>query len=278
MKRVFIILLLVMFVIAGCNTIQDTKPVVVQQQEEVVQKDETMGQREEGNIAFENEDYEKALEHYNLWLSKHNDDTETIILRGRAKCQLKQYREALEDFRTASKTDICGKIQEARMLLMTGKVKPAQSIIIAAIKDKKFSKCSAYYQYMAYYMAGQIYNMLEKYDDALAILDSALEAYEESPSVFEKEHMKNANRFAIYQKSVALHYKNNNVEAAKQLEEYMTLTKQAGDEVSSKDYKSLALAYYLSNNIKKCKAVLPELTPEDRESLHAQFGDSFFRE
>jgi glutamate formiminotransferase len=62
--------------------------------------------------------------------------------------------------------------------------------------------------------------------------------------------------------------------AATNMEQYISLAKQAGQKISSNEYKQLAIYFYLDNQIEQCRAILPNMTKQDRNLLAKGFGDS----
>jgi len=260
-------------IVTGCQTTTARKESPIDL-ERPVQETSSTQILEEANAAFSQDNFDQAVELYTQWLAEHSDDEVALVNRGRAQAQRQEYEAALEDFQ-AAKTTIA-LIHAGRVYLIQNKVKPAKNMIDQALNKDDFQKLDASKKYMAYYLDGQIKNMLEQYEEALLALNQALEIFNTSPGSFKKQGIQNIQRFAIYHKALALHYLNKNKDVPELMEQYIALTKEAGDEVTSHDYKSLALAYYLANNIDKCKAILPEVDPADRAALHAQFGDSFF--
>ena len=270
MKKLIMLLFLAM-AIAGCTTPQKTSVDIPQ-----------VNFAERAKQAFDGGDYAKAAEDYQRWLAEHPEDSEALFDLGRCYRQLKKYNEALDIFAkaiAANPKDLRSQVYHCEVLMALGRQKQVQPALKKAIDDPAFQRLGVYEKFMALYIDGQLKNsqgIYEGHEQALISLEEALRIFDLHPHVFRNYGSAHINRFAIYQMAVAHHVLGNNVQAAAEMEKYIALTKQAGIEVSSKDYKSLALALYLSDRLEKCRTILPQMTPEDRKALAELFADNFF--
>lgn len=286
MKNLVLMMLLAIMAFTGCKTVDPAfqppapSPTPLAPASEPKAPVAPQGNEAEmGKEAAAAGDYPKAIEFYTRWLKKSPQDAEVLFERGRMHIQVKQYENALKDFQAASASnpeDLRIQIQMARVLVLLKQHEKAMTTIQKIMAHAEFSNLDAYERFWTHYMAGQIFNTLENYEKALGSLAAALKAYAENPEAFQSRGTPYVHRFAIYHLSVANHRRGEHKKAAQHMEDYIDLAQKAGEKVPSADYKSLVLAYYLSDNVEKCKAHLSNLSPEDRKDLQERLGDNFF--
>ena len=271
MKKL-IMLLFLAIVIAGCTTPQRTLPPDIPK----------VNFAQRAKQAFNDGDYANAAEDYQRWLAEHPEDIEALFDLGRCYRQLKKYEEALEAFAkviSLNPKDLRPQVYHCEVLIALKRHKQAQPELKKIVQDPGFMRLGIYEKFMAYYLDGQLKNSQGTYEgneQALISLEEALRLFDLHPHVFKNYGSAHINRFAIYQMAVAHHVLGNNIQAAAEMGKYIEITKQAGMQVSSKDYQSLALALYLSDRLEQCRAVLPQMTLEDRKGLAELFADNFF--
>ncbi len=270
MRNYIFMLLAVVMVIMGCTNTQTFVPPA---------KQEMANEAETGRQAFAQGDYAKAVDAYTQWLQRSPQDAEALFGRGRANFHLKQYEAAGQDFEAtlaANPKHLRALVAQARLWIVLNQNEKAMNLIQTIKANEGFSLINPYDRFLVFYMEGQLLNMVGNYEKALEPLDEAIKIHGLNPHTFEKEGMPHVQRFAVYHKAVAHYRKGDNRKAAQDMEEYIALSQKAQAEVTSKDYKSVVLAYYLSENIQKCKSYLSYLSPEDKKELHTQFGDNLF--
>ncbi|NUM35688.1 MAG: tetratricopeptide repeat protein [Candidatus Brocadiae bacterium] len=272
MRNYCFILLFSVVMIIGCTNTQNfvATPPATQA---------TINEAEIGRQAFAQGDYAKAAEAYTQWLKKTPQDAEVLWERGRANFQLKQYEAAGQDFEAsvaANPKNLRALVSQARLWIVLNQNEKAMNVLQMVKANDSFAAMDAYNRFLAFYMEGQLHNTIGNYEKAAQSLEEAIKIYGLNPHTFEKEGMPYIHRFAVYQQAVANYKRGNNRKAAQDMEEYIAISQKAQAEVTSKDYKSVVLAYYLSENIQKCKAYLSYLSPEDKKDLHTQLGDNLF--
>jgi tetratricopeptide (TPR) repeat protein len=285
LKILYFILIGLFFV--GCSTTQQTNDILVDDNntvektplETTTPPTNQSNEIDAGKQAFEAENYKTAVDNYSQWIIKYPNDALALLERGRAKRQMKQFHEALADFEKASAADpkdLTPKVYQANMLITLNRLEEARKILDSVTGNSAFSKLGNYEKFMAFYMDGQLCNQQENFTKAVASLDEAIKIFDLYPHIFRNYKSPAIDRFAIYQKSVAYFGLHDYKKAATEIEKYIQVSQAKGMEVVSQDYKSLALAYYLSNNLAKCRSVLPNVSQADRQDLAKRLEDNLF--
>jgi len=229
-----------------------------------------------GSTAFEKGDYDEAIRLYSEVLDNTPNEETALLYRGRAYSQIGEFAQAEQDLSQVN--SLTGQIYYVRALLAQDKAAPAQKVLSSILADPQFTKLNAYLKFLAFYMDGHVKNMSGQFDLALEPLEEAINLFERGSRDFAKAEAPHIGRIAYYQRAMAFHMKGRNQQAASDMERYIDLTTQAGQEVSPKDYKSLVLAHYLSENLAKCREYVPKLNDEDRQELLERFhNDTVFQ-
>ncbi len=274
MKNTWIYFIIAMIVLFGCQTKSGIDPVAAVERTQPAADTKVASEAQMGQMAFQQGNYLEAVQYFSQYLEKNPDDAEALFYRGRAALQLSQPDIALEDLTKAKATSekkLSVSIYECKALINLNRLDEAQKIAEAILADPEFGRLNPYERYWAYYMDGQIKTSKGHFEKALVSLDQAIKTFDLNPAVFAKQKTPYVVRFALYHKSLANHNLGRQSAAAADMERYIELSKKAGAEVPSKDYKSLVLAYYLCENLAKCKEYLPNVSAEDKQDLSNRF-------
>lgn len=235
---------------------------------------------EEGLKTYKNDNAAQAIESFNRWLAKYPNDAEAYIERGRAYNRLQKYKLALKDFTRAielsskpasSINPLRPAVYSCGALLSLGQKDDAAKSIELIIDDSKFILLGAYEKFLVYLLDGQL--KLEKSDNqkALASLNKALSLFDGSYNQFVQIGSPYINRLALYHRGIAHYRLEMFQEAAEDQEAYIKITQTAKQQVTTKDYKSLALALCMSGEYEKCRKILPKIPASERQELEAIF-------
>ncbi len=274
MKKLALLIAILGIVFVGCATKKDSLlPLPTSQQP--LKTEKQVSENELAWQAFQKGNYEEAVQQYNIYIQANPQDSEALLYRGRAYMQLGDYEQALQD--VSQVQNVSGKLYQARALLALNKNDEARKALDITLADPQFAKLSAYEMFTAYYMDGQLKNTAGQFDQAMKPLENAIQIFDRNAREFAQIGSPYLGRFAYYHRAVAFHMLGRNQQAASDMERYIDLSQKAGAELTSKDYKSLVLAYYLSEDLIKCKKNVPNLSEEDRQDLSQRFNnDSVF--
>lgn len=235
------------------------------------QKTPTIPENELGNQALAKGDYEGAIGYYEIWLSKYPQDADVYFQRGRAYYQLKKYEAALGDFDSAMKyypKDISPMVYMCGALRALERDEDARKMVSAVLNHPMYSKLDEYEQFLVLYFDGHLKNLAKDYRGAMAPLNKAVELASLYPHVMENHGSPYIKCIALYQR-VLSRFKTaawDDPQQVADMEEYMKLAEKAGL-VTPQDRYTLAMIYYLSHQNAKCRQVLAQLTPNEREVL-----------
>ncbi len=232
-----------------------------------------VNEEELGRQAFETGNYEGAADYYSQWLAKYPESWDIFVERGRAYNKMQKYELALKDFELSaekSPSDLRCQVYRCGVLVSMNKYPPAQKIMASVMSDPKISQLGPYELFLAYSLDGQCKNMSGDYENALTSIEEALKVYE-SHDVFKSPGYTSIYRLVLRKRAVAYHALGNYRQAAADMEQYLSLSEQAEGKGDPKDYQSLALALYMSDNYDRCRQVLPRLSPQHRRELAELF-------
>ena len=147
MKK-FLILLVSILIITGCASVDDNR--------QELKQNTVIDEREVASNAFIEGEYEKALEYYNLCLTRSPKDIELLVARGRTYIQLKNYDKAIQDFITAktiNKKALTPQVHLCRIYLILNKTKEAKKLLGEVLNSENFQNLGSYDKFLAYYKA-----------------------------------------------------------------------------------------------------------------------------
>lgn len=229
-----------------------------------------VNEEELGRQAFDAGNYEGAADYYSQWLAKYPESWDIFFERGRAYNRLQKYDLALKDFELASErnpADLRPQIYRAGVLISLKKYPPARTIVAGLVADARLAQLGAYEQFLAFFLDSQLKNLGGDYENALTSVEEALKQCELHPDVFQMRGAASIQRLALRERAIAYHYLGNYRQAATDIEQYIVMTEQAEGKADPKDYQSLALALYMSDDYEKCRKVLPRLSLQERREL-----------
>ena len=265
--RNLLLLSVTLLIIVGCAT--SPAPVTPKVNEE-----------ELGRQAFDNGDYQGAVDCYNLWLAKYPESADVLFERGRAYNKLQKYDLALKDFETViarNPADLRPQVYRCGILIKLKKT-AAKNYLAKLLSDPKFQELPVYEKFLAYLLDGQLKNSQGDFENSQASLDEAMKVYASGPDQFQREGNSTIYRLALRQRAIAYYSMGNHHQAAADMEAYIQLTEKVKGKADSKDYQSLALVLYMTEEYDKCKKVIPAMIPQDRQALADVFGDFFIED
>ncbi|HNP16794.1 MAG TPA: tetratricopeptide repeat protein [Fulvivirga sp.] len=131
---------------------------------------------QQGDVYFNNGEYEKAIESYTIYLSTEPRDIKTIYNRGRAYEELGKHKEALEDFNLVIKID---PLNVNALLSLTAdyydRLHDYENTIFYAEKVLKLDENNA----TAFTLKGKANQKLGNLQDALAAYNAAISVNKE---------------------------------------------------------------------------------------------------
>lgn len=236
----------------------------------------TVPESELGNQAFAGGDYQGAVQHYDVWLGKYPQDAEVFFQRGRANYKLGQYEAALKDFEDALKfypENVRPMAYSCCVLMALDRENEARRAVNAVSNHPKYSSLGEYEQFLFFVCDGILKNRIKDYEGALLSLDKAVEIANLYPNVFANYGSPFMKRHALYNRAItrfAVGWFDDPL--VEDMEEYVKLAEQAGD-ATADDYKTLAIACFLTHRSARCKQVVANLKPEERQELGKAVDD-----
>lgn len=259
-----LVLTVILTVLMGCHS---TPPQVTPK----------IPESELGDKAFGGGDYSEAIEYYNLWLVKYPQDADVFFQRGRAYYKLGKYDEALQDFEASVKyypKNLRAQVYSCLVLNAQYKNEEARRLVTSTISHPLFFKLPYYELFLMYLLDGSLKNQAGNFDSALTSLEEAIKIYNLHPDVFRNYGNPTIKRLALHERAITFcKLGDHNKQMAADMEEYITLTKQMGATVDADDYKTLAIALWLTGQHEKCKQVLVNLNNDDRRVIGQAVDD-----
>lgn len=169
------------------------------------------------------------------------------------------------------------RVYQCGVLVSSGRQEEARTLLEDIFSHSGFSRLGAYERFLTYLLDGQLKSQAEEAEPALKSLNKALELYDSHQGTFAKQGAKYVNRLAYYHRAVVHNSLASYPEAAADMQLYIELSKKANQKVTSKDYMSLAYALYMCQEYDQCKAVLAQVSPQDRQQLAQILNEDMFK-
>jgi tetratricopeptide (TPR) repeat protein len=266
--RQLLIAIIALTVVVGCNSTN------------TVRQSPAVPEVEQGDKAFAGGDYPQAIQYYNMWLTKYPEDAEVYLRRGRAHRQVGQNQEARKDFEKASSLrpdDLRAQVYLCLVFDNAGNFTEEGNALRSLMNHPAFGQLGAYEQFLAWTLDGALKNRFNQYQAALGSLDQAVAVANLHPDVMAAQGSAVGKRWALYHRVRARFYMSmHDEQMIRDMEEYITLTKQGGYELNAEDYKTLAIVLYLNRENDKCQKVLALLNEDDRKTLGKAVDDARF--
>lgn len=268
--RNLLALILTAAILAGCATMQPAAPTYKANDQEL------------GDQAFAKGDYAKAVECYGRWLTKYPQSADAWIKQGRAQNRMKQYGPALMSFEKALQAkpeDFRAEVYRCGILVHTGKANEAYEFLQKMIFSAAFkgTKDWPYERYLAYYLDGYLKNVSDKHQEAIQSLDAAVEMCNLYRDAMEGQGVPTAKRLSLHARAAAYMKLGQFHKATPDIEEYIALSQKAQVKPASETYQALALCYYYTNQIEKCKSLGQSMDPKHRKELEISLEESLWQ-
>lgn len=173
-----------------------------------------------------------------------------------------------------SKLPLKLRIETSAKLVKAKSYEEAKKFLSGITLESGFDALSIYNKILFYSLDGQL-KMHDHYDDnALISFNKALKIFNDNGEVSRQNV--GLIRLVIYYRAKVHKKLSNYSESAQDLNAYIGISQQGGQEITSDDYKDLAVAYYLAEEFEECKAILEHVSDEDRKELAKTLNDELF--
>ncbi|WP_372365283.1 hypothetical protein [Candidatus Uabimicrobium sp. HlEnr_7] len=212
--------------------------------------------------------------------SKNTNEQETIDLSNEKDddyAEAKRFFQSIEDHGEMPSDEpksLDERLEYTALLVKEKSNEEAREAIHLVMSDTGFSQLPIHKKLLAYSLNGQLQMREFNHDSALASFDKALKEFNNSGNV--SANSISVVRLIVYYRSRVHNKLANYAESAADMQAYVTLSEQAKQPITSEEYSRLAIAYYLAEDHESCKAVLPNISQEDREQLAEQLEDEMF--